>query len=210
MMKSFALLPLLFAGCASVPPAPPVTPVVTTTAPSAAPAPTAQLPLEQRLRRQSQVIEALLSQNEALLGKAGDPSPVTVSDPRSLVGTMPPAVPPTPAPPAHEPIPTAAPNAEGLIDLTANVAPKPGEPVNPFAVRAAPVDTMREITLRVSGVIAGPVACAVINDRLVQAGDLVESLAVERIDPNTVYLRHEGQRLRLPVSGKPVRVRLPL
>jgi hypothetical protein len=81
--------------------------------------------------------------------------------------------------------------------------------VNPFAVRAAPDGTIREVLLHVSGLIAGPRACAVINERLVQAGDVVESFRVERVDPEVVSLRLGERRLRLPLSEKPVRVRLP-
>jgi hypothetical protein len=47
-------------------------------------------------------------------------------------------------------------------------------------------------------------------DRLVQAGETIESLAVERIEPDAVLLRHSGRLLRLPVTEKATRVRLPL
>jgi type II secretory pathway component PulC len=69
---------------------------------------------------------------------------------------------------------------------------------------------MREVSLQVGGIAAGPMACAVINDRLVQVGEIIESLAVERIEPDAVLLRHSGKLLRLPVAEKPTRVRLPL
>jgi len=73
-----------------------------------------------------------------------------------------------------------------------------------------PAEAVREVMLHVSGIMSGAVPCAVINDRLVQAGETVESLTVERIEPDTLWLRHAGRRLRLPVSEKPTRVRLPL
>ena len=103
------------------------------------------------------------------------------------------------------------PNADGVIDLAAVTADtKPGEPVNPFAVRTMSAESVREVTLHVSGILAGAVPCAIINDRPVQAGETVESLLLERIEPDAVWLRFAGRRLRLPASEKPVRVRLPL
>jgi hypothetical protein len=45
---------------------------------------------------------------------------------------------------------------------------------------------------------------------LVQVGEIVESLAVERIESDAVLLRHSGKLLRLPVAEKAIRVRLPL
>jgi hypothetical protein len=90
------------------------------------------------------------------------------------------------------------------------VAEKPGEPVNPFTVRTVPPEAMREVSVHVGGIVAGPAACAVVNDRLVQAGETIESLAVERIEPDAVLLRHSGRLLRLPVTEQPTRVRLPL
>ena len=90
------------------------------------------------------------------------------------------------------------------------VSEKPGEPVNPFTVRTVPPEAMREVTLHVGGIVAGPMACAVINDRLVQVGEIIESLAVERIEADAVLLRHSGRLLRLPVAENSTRVRLPL
>ncbi|MBA3850690.1 MAG: hypothetical protein C0502_11965 [Opitutus sp.] len=81
--------------------------------------------------------------------------------------------------------------------------------MNPFAVRAAPEGAGREVLVHVSGLIAGPKACAVVNERLVEAGDSVESFRVERIDPEAVLLCLGERRMRLPLSDKPVRVRLP-
>jgi type II secretory pathway component PulC len=116
-----------------------------------------------------------------------------------------------PLSPALPPEPTLTPNADNVIDLVAFVvSEKPGEPVNPFTVRTVPPEAMREVTLHVGGIVAGPMACAVINDRLVQVGEIIESLAVERIEPDAVLLRHSGRLLRLPVAEKSTRVRLPL
>ena len=118
-----------------------------------------------------------------------------------------PTVPLAPASPAT----WLAPNAEGVIDLVAaSLRDQPGEPVNPFAVRNGSAEAGREVALQVSGIMSGTVPCAVINGRLVQTGESVESLTVERIEPDTVWLQYAGQRLRLPVSEQPARVRLPL
>lgn len=209
---------LALAGCQSVPaplpparpaakPAPMPRPVV-----AASPAAAADPALDLKIRQQAQYIEALISQNDALMAKLhGSPAPVT---PTPLVALVPPpATAPAPRPAITQPDEALAlaPNADGVVDLAAaSLATKLGEPVNPFTVRTVLAEAVREVTLKVGGIIAGPVACAVINDRLVQTGESVESLAVERIDPAAVILRHGGQRLRLPVSEKPVRVRLPL
>ncbi|MEY4940509.1 MAG: hypothetical protein RIQ93_2244 [Verrucomicrobiota bacterium] len=207
-------------GCHSTPapsvlpaPAKPVAAIhPTPTVPVAAPAP-ASGGLEQKLRQQAQYIEALISQNDALTAKLAGTNGAT---------PLPPTVVPLPPDPAPLPRPVSAaptlpseatliPNADNVIDLVAFVvAEKPGEPVNPFTVRTVPPDAMREVTLHVGGIVAGPIACAVINDRLVQVGEIVESLAVERIEADAVLFRHSGRLLRLPVAEKATRVRLPL
>ena len=208
------------AGCQSTP-APSVLPAPTKPVVNLPPAPTvavvvpasATVGLEQKLRQQSHYIEALISQNDALTAKitttrSSAPPPPTVvplpPDPAPL---------PRPAPlsPMLPPEPTLTPNADNVIDLVAFVvSEKPGEPVNPFTVRTVPPEAMREVTLHVGGIVAGPMACAVINDRLVQVGEIIESLVVERIEADAVLLRHSGRLLRLPVAEKSTRVRLPL
>lgn len=192
---------MLLAGCqtALLPPAEP-RPIV-----AAPPSPTPAEPdriLERKLRQQAQVIEALISQNDALAARLGQTPRKVEATSRATLAVV----------PASEPAksePYLSPNADGVIDLTATNADK-GEDVNPFAVRKVPADATREVALHVGGIIAGPTKCAVINDRLVQAGEAIESLTVERIEPDAVYLRREGQRLRLPVSGSTVRVRMAL
>ena len=170
--------------------------------------------LERRIRQQSQFIEALVSQNEALTAKLNAPAAVAASP--GIVLPAPadpvPSVAPDKSPPGRpaEP-PSLVPNAEGVIDVAAAaLAAKTGEPVNPFAVRTVSAEGIREETLRVNGIIAGPVACAVINDRLVQAGETIGSLTVESVGTDVGLLRHGAHRLRLSVSELPVRVRLPL
>lgn len=216
-MKYFLLSVLLvLAGCQA---AQSVSPLPMPARPSVAPQPTPVAPvapvaadLAARVRQQAQYIEALLSQNEALKsGLVAKPAPTVspVIAPVGQVSTAPPSVvvPATPSPVAAEE-PALVPNADGVIDLTATPT-KAGEPVNPFAVRAAPEGGGREVLVHVSGLIAGPKACAVVNERLVEAGDSVEAFRVERIDPEAVLLRLGERRLRLPLSEKPVRVRLP-
>lgn len=180
--------------------------------PVAVPAP-ATFGLEQRIRQQAQYIEALISQNDALTAKVTAAIGATPPPPTVIPLPPPPAPLPRPAqvplPPPSEP--TLTPNADNVIDLVAFVAAeKPGEPVNPFTVRTVPPEAMREVTVQVGGIVAGPMACAVINDRLVQVGEIIESLAVERIEVDAVLLRHSGRLLRLPVAEKATRVRLPL
>jgi hypothetical protein len=164
--------------------------------------------MERRLRLQAQYIEALLSQNETLTAQvASDREAKPASLPAAPNMTSP-ATPPIQSSPASSYL---APNADGVIDLAAAVmATKSDEPVNPFAIRSINPKTVREVTLQVSGIVAVPARCAVINGRLLQAGDMTESLTVERIDPEAVVFAHAAQRLRVPVGKAAVRVRLPL
>ena len=102
-----------------------------------------------------------------------------------------------------------APNADGVIDLSV-VARDPSEESNPFAVRAAAQEASREIALAVGGLIHGTAPCALINGRSVEPGETIESLTVVRLEPDAVLFQHAGRYLRVPVTEKPVRVRLPL
>lgn len=225
------VIPVLLASCRTaplpVPPPPshaaPVAPIATAPPPPTS-APAHNALLELKLRQQAQTIEALISQNDALTAKLAT---MGTSTPQVIAPTVPVAL--NPSPPANKPATivapstrapdrapaspqtlTVAPDADGVIDLTLTTAEKPGEPVNPFLVRTVPKEGMREITLHVGGVVAGPKVCAVVNDRLVQSGDMVDTMSVERIDSDAVILRREGQRMRIPVSPQPVRVRIPL
>lgn len=225
-MKS--LLPLLLlalCGCrtpAPVAPLPAPTPfpvrppAVPTAASLPPPRPVAALP-DARSRQQAQLIEALINQNEALADRlaalqsapavtSAGPAPVAIeiqetpAAPAALPGTV-----------ATVPEPAIAPNAEGVIDLAAiEQAGSAGEPVNPFAVRAAAGDKTREVSLLVGGIILGKSPCAVMNERLVQAGDTIDGLTVERIEAGAVVVRAGAHRLRLPVSPAPTRVKLAL
>lgn len=162
--------------------------------------------------RQRRHIEALIAQNEALAGRVRE----LESQPKPVVGVVPPLPNPAPsvtsAPPAasaSEPAaePALVPNAEGLLDLT---AVRTGDETNPFAVRTLPPESVREVSLRVGGIVRGPSPCALINGRPVQAGDRIESLDVVRIESAAVLLRRGSELLRLPLTEKPVRIRLPL
>jgi hypothetical protein len=211
-MKRFPLLICLgLAGCQTAVPLPPpprpapaMRPVVVNPAKPAEDGP------ELKLRRQAQYIDALISQNEALVAKLAAP-PAT---PAVAAVTV------RPEPALSAPVNLAAlepagewltPNADGVIDLTAVATDAAvGESVNPFAVRTSAAGGAREVTLRVSGIVAGKTPCAVINDRVVQANEMIEVLTVERIEAESVCLRYAGQRVRVPVSDQAVKVKLPL
>jgi hypothetical protein len=170
-------------------------------------------PWKQKVKQQAQLIEALVSQNDALNAKLAA-NATTTPNPTSPTAIPTPVTNDPPVAPHPEPKPAesfAVPNAEGVIDLVAvTLGQATGEPVNPFAVRMVSAEKTREIALHVGGTVAGENPCAVLNDRLVQPGDVVESLAIERIEADAVILSRGEQRLRLPVAEKPVRVRLPL
>jgi len=219
------IVPIIFVGCRTaplptfpLPSASPVVPVPLMAPPPAVPPPTIQL--EQKIRQQAQIIEALISQNDALMAKlaasATTTGPTITVAPPAVASIVAPALisPATVAPavPASVPSPEFAltPDAEGVIDLTATASQKPDELVNPFTVRSAPKESVRDVTLHVGGIVAGPNVCAIVNDQLIQPGDTLESFSVERIESDAVFLRREGQRMRLPVSAQPIRVRMPL
>lgn len=209
MKIPFLCVLVLLTGCQSAPSVPVPPPPVALPRPAALPTPTPST--EAKLRQQAQFIEALLSQNEALSAQVSAapergpyPSPVA----RALMKPLAAGSPYAPAPTKPAETPVLVPNAEGIIDLAAAATPAVTEPVNPFAVRTPSGGTGREVALNVGGIIAGPVACATINDRLVQVGEAVEGFTVEEIEAEAVVLRHGTHRLRLVLSGKPVRVRM--
>jgi len=109
--------------------------------------------------------------------------------------------------PSPDQEPALAPNADGLIDLTAAVG-LDGAEVNPFSVRKLPAEAVREITLLVAGIVSGAKPCAVINEKLVEPGAVIEGFTVARIEPTAVLLQWGEHRLRLPLSDKPARVRV--
>jgi hypothetical protein len=182
-----------------------------------APARPALTPPDQKSRQQAQLIEALINQNEALTARlaALPAAPATTPTASDAVTD---AAPPSPVVPtvASVPVPAAAdpaitPNAEGIIDLAAiELTGSADEPVNPFAVRTAPGEKSREVSLLVGGIILGKTPCAMVNERLLQAGDSLEGFMVERIEADAIIIRLGVHRLRLPVSTTPARVKLPL
>ena len=166
------------------------------------------------MRQQAQYIDALLSQNEALSARLNlEPEPIPYPSPlaRALAKPQASALAAPEAPPTPAETLTLTPNADGVIDVAAAlVTPKADEPVNPFALRLVPAGAVREVPLEIGGIVAGPSAFAVVNDKLLQPGDTVDSLTVERIEPDAVVLRHGTQRMRLPIGVKNLRVRLPI
>lgn len=232
-MKTFLPLSLVFllAACRT-PPATPLLPLPTKSAPEpraialASPAPTSTP--EPKAQEEARLIDALLSQNDALKAQlaasvSGMPTPPTMANP--VTPTAPATSAPMPAtesrsapipavvpPPAAPPDPSLlVPNADGVIDVAAvALAQTSGETANPFAVRSIPADRVRDVTLRIAGLVGGDRPCAVVNDRRVQAGDHIESLTVQRIEPDAVVFAYGEHRLRLPVADTPAHVRLPL
>lgn len=103
------------------------------------------------------------------------------------------------------------PNADGVIDLAAVLTEtKAGDEVNPFAVRSLPPEAVREITLRVTGLIHGATPCALVNGRAMQPDEAVESLTLVQVETDAALFRHGPHLLRVPVSTQPVRIRLAL
>lgn len=221
------LLPLLLltlCGCrtttpvatlpAPTPPVP-VRPQPVPTVASMPPARPASTPPDQKSRQQAQLIEALINQNEALTARLAALPAVPATTPTASDAV---AAPPSPVVPtaASVPVPATAdpaitPNAEGIIDLAAiELTGSADEPVNPFAVRTAPGEKSREMSLLVGGIILGKTPCAMVNERLLQAGDSLEGFMVERIEAGAVIIRFGAHRLRLPVSTTPARVKLSL
>jgi hypothetical protein len=201
------LLPLALAGCQS--PAPQAAALPVKTAPVVAP-PRPLVPPPERSsleRRQAQWIEALISQNDALQQRLAAAPTVTARSEIPTASSQPVREMPA-AGPKPETLACIEPDAQRVVDLTAP-ATAPGEPVNPFAVREPAASKGRELALVVSGIVAGPDRCAVINERLVQPGDPIDVLRLEEIEAGAVFLGYGDQRIRLTVSETPVRVRLP-
>ncbi len=209
MMKQLVPLLLILAGCQSRPTVPSPAPeprAVSAPAPSGP----SQAEWEKRLRRERQLAEALLSQNDALQAELREARTPPPAQPASKIEpsapTLIPAAPPA-LPVSVEPAgPFFSPNADGLVDLTVPELPKAGEPVNPFAVRTPPADA-REITLNLQGIITGAKPCALVNGRLVSVGDSVEGLQLIHIGPEALFFKSADTTLKLPLNFKTVRVR---
>ena len=181
-------------------------------------------PDDPTLRHEAHMVQRIISPahwnlQPAPVAKAEIPEAMSV--PLPVVEDRPPTAPavsvaPTPVvispaipAPVPDPEPALAPSADGLIDLTAAPAAADAE-VNPFAVRKLPPEAVREITLHLDGIVHGAAPCALVNGHPLQPGDPFESLELVRIESDAVLLRYRGQLLRLPATGQPVRLRLPL
>jgi len=232
-MKSISLaLLLLLVGCRTAAPQllPTPTPIPEPKAiafpppPSNPVAPTPDPLIAQQVKRQRQAIEALISQNDALTAQLQaaearakteavvvnqvPPPALPMPTPAAIAAPVPP-IPPMAPPPLVSPAVFVAPNADGVIDLAALSVPQ-GEPANPFAVRTLSADAMREITLRVGGIVGSPTPGAFINERLLLTGEVIESLTLERCEPDAAIFRRGEVQLRLPISAQPVRIRVAL
>jgi hypothetical protein len=107
----------------------------------------------------------------------------------------------------ERPIAFLQPDSSGVIDLTALGKKSADDSTNPFVV--APTATpAREVLVSVQGVLPGPNPSAIVNDRPLEAGEIIESLRLARVDADAVIFSVGEQSLRIPL-GRPVRVRLP-
>ena len=225
---SFLVLSILPAGCRTAAPQllplpksvpePKAIAAAITTLPAVMPA--ANAALEQRLKQQRQMIEALMSQNDALTAKLSAPAaaptqdvaspkpPTAIETPRVLAVETAPSSVAVPVPPTSA-TSFVAPNADGVIDLTV-ASTVATELANPFAVRHLPADAAREVTVRINGVVGGSVPAALVNGRVIQTGETVESLTLERCEADAAIFRRGEQWLRLPINAQPVRIRFVL
>lgn len=134
------------------------------------------------------------------------PPASTVTTPPVVVRPSAPVTPPPAQLTASEPILT--PNADGAIDLAALEHATADDDSNPFAVRSQPPSAIRELSVRVGGVFSGDQSGALVNDRPLLIGDSTESLTLTRVESDAAVFRVGTRLLRLPVSAKPVQVRL--
>ncbi len=194
---------ILLVGCQTPAPPPSVEPE-DPPAPVAMPDPGTAL----ELRRQRQLVEALMSQNEALqaqLDQADQRTPTVVAAPP--VVTKPPSPPPEPTlGPEATDITLLLPNKDGVIDLVAATTLAAGETVNPFVLRQ-PLGPDRETVVTVQGIVRGEHPCALVNDRVLTVGDRLDVLRLTRIEPEALFFEIDDFTLRIPVQGGPVRVR---
>lgn len=230
MKTNFLLLPLLLlAGCQTPPPdakpLPDLPPMPGRTENYAgraprdpAPAPretTCGAPTETNSASPAQVVEALIAQNDALTARlralennaTGTPTPSatparTNAEPLAPMESSPRVAAPTPS----EIPPLLVPNADGVIDTTARHAS--GTPGNPFAVRTLATEAGREIILSFQGIIQGARPCALVNGRVVEAGETIESLRLTRLEPAALILSGDGFAINLPLGTTKVRLAL--
>lgn len=158
------------------------------------------------LRRQRQLVDALMSQNEALQAqlreKGKSPAPVP---PPVVIEAQPAPTETLPPQPTAE-ITLLMPNADGVIDLVAAAALAAGEAINPFVLRQ-PAEADRETVLAVQGVVRGEHPCALVNNTVLAVGDQLHGLRLLRIEADALFFTINEYTLRIPVNGEPVRVR---
>jgi hypothetical protein len=210
MKHLLPLLALTFAGC-QTPPVPEPT-VAAAPPPVAPPILTPDPVTVETLRRQRQLVEALMSQNEALQAQLREvqeastmpvaPAPVGKAEPPQIQPPPPIATPP----PATEGITLLMPNADGVIDLVAAAALAAGESINPFVLRQPPA-ALPETVVEVQGVVRGETPCALVNNRVLTVGDQLDGLQLTRISPEALFFSINDFTLRIPVNGQPVHVR---
>ena len=204
-MKYPWILCLVLAGCQSVtaPIAPqPQVPAV----PASMPAPSQrEAELEARLQQQRYVVDALLSQQEALRARPGTDEARPPVKPVAAAHLVPLA----PVLADSRPANFMQPDGKGVIDL-ALLAAKPADSAhsNPFVVQTADATPPREIPLLVQGILSGANPSAIVNERPLEIGESVESLRLVRVEADSAYFSAGDQLLRIPL-GRPVRVRLP-
>ena len=194
---------VLLAGCQTPTPPPTIEPQHPPT-PVATPDPETA----RELRRQRQLVEALMSQNEALqaqLSQAGEPLPAPIETLSVAAEPSPPVPSPATEPEAAD-ITLLMPNEEGVIDLRAAAALADGEPVNPFVLRQPPAPG-EETVVTVQGIVRGQHPCALVNDRVLAVGDQLDALRLTRIEPEALFFEVNDFTLRIPLQGGPVRVR---
>ena len=236
--KIVLVLSLLLAGCQTkspvgtpLPDAPPLrgkpANYVDRAPRDAVPAPreTPSIAPSEKSAQQTQVIEALIAQNDALTARLSaaehEPAPSSVPSSPALTTAAAPIIPPVPAAPTTSSSPATAalprpapdlpllvPNAAGAIDATALAATAAGSLSNPFAVRAATADPAREITLDVQGIVTGAQPCALVNGHVVEPGDTIESLRLARLNADSLVLNGDGFAINLPLGTTKVRLAL--
>ncbi len=144
----------------------------------------------------------------ATLQVVSNPAPVPPPVAPKAPLPAPSIVPPTVTPPVVvDSSPVVVPNVDGLVDLTAIDAAGKADETNPFAVRATGPDACREISVLISGVLAGPIPGAVVNNRPVFTGESIDSLTLVRVEADAAVFRAGDHLLRLPVTATALRVR---
>lgn len=204
-MKHLCLLCLLLAGCQSAPaPVAPTNPSAATTPPRPE-SNRREAELEARLQQQRYIVDALLSQQEALRAQLGGTDAKVAGKPLAASHPVPVAQVTVEARPSN----FLQPDGKGVIDLVAlAVKPVDSANTNPFVVQAAESTPVREVTLLVQGILSGATPSAIVNERPLEIGESVESLRLVRVEADAAYFAAGDQLLRIPL-GRPVRVRLP-